>query len=46
LRSLTLQSLSEFVGFYTLDASMQQQVPNWKPGDQLFDEEVCSKLSR
>ncbi|KAL3009270.1 hypothetical protein AAZX31_07G074700 [Glycine max] len=47
LRSLTLQSLSEFVGFYTLDASMQQQVPNWKPGDQLFDEEVVVfKLER
>ncbi|XP_029129148.1 uncharacterized protein LOC109806874 [Cajanus cajan] len=45
LRSLTLQSLSEFIGFYTFGSSTEQ-VPNRKP-DGLFDGKVVvPKLER
>nr|KYP76985.1 putative disease resistance protein At4g27220 [Cajanus cajan] len=45
LRSLALQSLSEFIGFYIMDgASIGEQVQNRKP-NELFDKKVCSKLS-
>ncbi|KAL2337369.1 hypothetical protein Fmac_011815 [Flemingia macrophylla] len=46
LRSLTLQSLSEFIGFYANCATTGEQVPNRWPG-VLFDEKVViSKLER
>ncbi|CAJ1949992.1 unnamed protein product [Sphenostylis stenocarpa] len=37
LRTLTLQSLPEFIGFYNDDASTREEVPNRKP-NELFDE--------
>ncbi|KAL2335897.1 hypothetical protein Fmac_010343 [Flemingia macrophylla] len=36
LRSLRLQSLSEFIGFYSFGASIGEQVPNWKPDVVIF----------
>nr|KYP76992.1 Disease resistance protein At4g27190 [Cajanus cajan] len=46
LRSLKLQSLSEFIGFYNLGESTGEQVQNREPSELFHEKVVISKLER